>query len=299
MWLASRGERWPETSISAISDEPPPMSNSTTPSVSRSTSEPQPETASRASVSRSMISRSSPASALTRARNSSPLAAERQASVAISRERRIERLASLSAQIFSASTARSMAGWPRRPLADSPSPSRTMREKASMTRNWPGRVGTATSSRQLLVPRSSAANTGSSSNCGQARLWRGDGRPRIDRVMLDSRRSVDRPAQRRRLQACPAALVLLRQQRRRAQKPCGRAGACAASWAAACCRERCALPGSRPQPARTRPQRQALFRHWPAGGRQTHRRTARRRCRGLPPLFLHAPREPCRTLQAL
>ena len=56
MWLASRGERWPETSISAISEEPPPMSNSTTPCVSRSTSEPQPDTASRASVWRSMIS---------------------------------------------------------------------------------------------------------------------------------------------------------------------------------------------------------------------------------------------------
>ena len=37
-----------------------------------------------------------------------------------------------------------------------------------MTRNWPGRPGTATSSRQLLVPRSSAANTGSSSGCGAA-----------------------------------------------------------------------------------------------------------------------------------
>ena len=38
----------------------------------------------------------------------------------------------------------------------------TMRENASMTRNWPLREGMATSSRQLLVPRSSAAKTGRS-----------------------------------------------------------------------------------------------------------------------------------------
>ena len=110
MWLARRGERWRDTSISAISDEPPPMSNSTTPSVSRSTSEPQPDTASRASVWRSMISSFSPASRSTRSRNSAPFSAERQASVAISRARVILRLRSLSPQIFSASTARSIAG---------------------------------------------------------------------------------------------------------------------------------------------------------------------------------------------
>ena len=45
---------------------------------------------------------------------------------------------------------------PSRPLCDRPSPRRTMRENASMTRN-PSAVGRATSSRQLLVPRSSAA----------------------------------------------------------------------------------------------------------------------------------------------
>ena len=60
-------------------------------------------------------------------------------------------------QIVSAATARSMAGAASRPVRPSPSPSRTMREKASITRNCPGREGTATSSRQLLVPRSSAA----------------------------------------------------------------------------------------------------------------------------------------------
>jgi hypothetical protein len=45
------------------------------------------------------------------------------------------RVRSLSPHIFSASTALSMALSPRRPLADSPSPSRTMREKASITLN--------------------------------------------------------------------------------------------------------------------------------------------------------------------
>jgi hypothetical protein len=45
----------------------------------------------------------------------------------------------LSLQTLSASTARSIAGSPSRPDADSPSPSLTMREKASMTRNCPGR----------------------------------------------------------------------------------------------------------------------------------------------------------------
>ena len=85
------------------------------------------------------------------------------------------RLRNLSAQIFRASTARSMAGWLRRPLDDSPSPSLTMRENASTTRNWPGRVGTATSSRQLLVPRSSAAKTGCSSGRTRPEGWRGGG----------------------------------------------------------------------------------------------------------------------------
>lgn len=51
---------------------------------------------------------------------------------------------------------RSIACSARRPVSASPCPSRTTREKASTTSNaW--RVGRATSRRQLLVPRSSAA----------------------------------------------------------------------------------------------------------------------------------------------
>jgi hypothetical protein len=85
------------------------------------------------------------------------LAAARQASVAMSRMRFMFLADILAAQILSASTDRSIAPSESMPLAPSPSPSRTMRENASTTRNCPGRVGWATSRRQLLVPRSSAA----------------------------------------------------------------------------------------------------------------------------------------------
>ena len=66
----------------------------------------QPIAASSASVSRSTISRSSPTSRCTRSRNSSPFAAERHASVAISRARVTPRLCILSRQMPSASMAR-------------------------------------------------------------------------------------------------------------------------------------------------------------------------------------------------
>jgi hypothetical protein len=59
-------------------------------------------------------------------------------------------------QTRSASTARTIAASLSRPDAVTPSPSLMMRENASMTRK-PSRVARATRSRQLLVPRSSAA----------------------------------------------------------------------------------------------------------------------------------------------
>ena len=90
------------------------------------------------------------------ARNSAPFSAERQASVAISRARVTPRLRILSRQMESASTARTIAASHMRPDVDTPSPSRMMREKASTTRKL-SPVGRATRSRQLLVPRSSAA----------------------------------------------------------------------------------------------------------------------------------------------
>ena len=62
----------------------------------------------------------------------------------------------LAAQTLSASMVRSMASCDSRRLAATPSPRRMMRENASMTLK-PRGDGRATSSRQLLVPRSRAA----------------------------------------------------------------------------------------------------------------------------------------------
>jgi len=62
----------------------------------------------------------------------------------------------LPAQTRSASIVRAIAASDSLPVAASPSPSRTMRENASITRNPPP-VRRAIRSRQLLVPRSSAA----------------------------------------------------------------------------------------------------------------------------------------------
>jgi hypothetical protein len=81
-----------------------------------------------------MISSASPVSLRTRSMKPVPLPACRQASVAIRRVRFSRRPASLPAQTASASSARSIAASLSRPLADKPSPSRTMREKASTTR---------------------------------------------------------------------------------------------------------------------------------------------------------------------
>ena len=110
----------------------------------------------RASVSRSMISSSSPTSSRCERWNSPPLTAVRQASVAIRRARVTPRFFILSRQMPSASIARAIAASLMRPDAEMPSPSRMMRENASMTRNA-SPVGRATRRRQLLVPRSSAA----------------------------------------------------------------------------------------------------------------------------------------------
>ena len=86
------------------------MSNRMTPSAAGSTSGVQPVAASRASVSRSTISSSMPTSLRMRSRNSRPLPAERQASVAIRRARVTPRLRILARQTRSASTARSDRG---------------------------------------------------------------------------------------------------------------------------------------------------------------------------------------------
>jgi len=90
------------------------------------------------------------------AEDAAPFSALRQASVAISRARVTPRLRILSRQIRKTSMARPIAGSPSRPDDVMPSPSRMIRENASMTRK-PSWVARATRSRQLLVPRSSAA----------------------------------------------------------------------------------------------------------------------------------------------
>jgi hypothetical protein len=116
----------------------------------------QPAAASSASVRRSTISSARPVSSSTRARKSGPFSAARQASVAISRRRVTPRSESRSAQALSASSVRAMAALDSRLPRPSPSPSLTMREKLSAMRKPPA-LGRAIRSRQLLVPRSSAA----------------------------------------------------------------------------------------------------------------------------------------------
>ncbi len=110
---------------------------------------------------------SSPVSRFTRARNAPPLAARRHASVAIARRQRTGRRSSRAAQACSADRARSIAAGQSWPVRCSPSPSRTMRLKLSSTRN-PSPDGAATSMRQLLVPRSSAANVAPANRRGSA-----------------------------------------------------------------------------------------------------------------------------------
>ncbi len=151
--LGASGSR----SIRTSSVEPPPMSNRMAPRPLGSSSGEQPITASVASVSRSITSSSMPVSAATRARKLGALPAARQASVAISRSRQAPcDSGSCRCKCASAAIARSIAASLIEPVAAMPSPSRMIREKESTTRN-PSPVGQAISSRQLLVPRSSAA----------------------------------------------------------------------------------------------------------------------------------------------
>jgi hypothetical protein len=89
--------------------DPPPMSKTSTLRASGAISGLAPATASRASVSLSMTSSSSPISSRTRAMNSAPLLAVRQASVAISRALGTCHHLSLLAHTLSALMVRAMA----------------------------------------------------------------------------------------------------------------------------------------------------------------------------------------------
>ena len=136
----------------------------------------QPVTTSRASSSVEMISMAMPVS---RAHARQELAAIGGAAAGLGRDvaRRRDALgAILSAQTLSASNVRSIAASDKRAGRGQPSPSRTMREKASMTRN-PSPAGRATSRRQLLVPRSSAAIDGAKAR-GRSAAAGGRLRPR-------------------------------------------------------------------------------------------------------------------------
>ena len=127
---------------------------------SRSISDAQPETASLASASRRTgLSISRPSSRWTRSRNTCAVAGDAAGFGRDEPRADDTRLASLIEHMCRASIVRVMAASERRPLTLTPSPSRMMREKASITRKS-RRDGRATRSRQLLVPRSSAAYAG-------------------------------------------------------------------------------------------------------------------------------------------
>ena len=122
-------------SSQAISVEPPPMSKMMTDPALGWASEEQPITASVASVCRSTTSMSRPISVRTRSMKAGPFWASRHASVAMSRERTTLRLSIFALHTRSAESVRSIASSPSRSPIPSPSPSRTMRENASTTRN--------------------------------------------------------------------------------------------------------------------------------------------------------------------
>ena len=115
------------------------MSNRITPSAAGSTSGVQPVAASSASVSRSTISSSMPTSLRDAfAGNPARCSAARQASVAISRARVTPRFRILARQMRERLDRAQDRGFAQPARAVMPSPSRMMRENASMTRSCRG-----------------------------------------------------------------------------------------------------------------------------------------------------------------
>ena len=145
--------------------EPPPTSTTSAASAVRSNRFRQPATDNWASSRGVMICKRIPVSSATRVTKSGPFSAPRQAWVATARTRTVRLRFSFSEQTLKAAMARSIAPSCKRPVWLRPSPSRTIREKDSTTRK-PVKEGVAIKRRQLLVPRSSAANRGGSSG-----LW--------------------------------------------------------------------------------------------------------------------------------
>lgn len=111
------------------------MSNSRARAAWGSSSGPQPASTRRASSEAGIVSISSPVSARTRSRKWPQLLARRHASVATARRWSTRRLRTFCAQTARAAMVRSIAASESAPVRASPSPRRTMREKASSTRN--------------------------------------------------------------------------------------------------------------------------------------------------------------------
>ena len=146
----------PARSIQTSSDEPPPMSKRMTPAGVRIDQRGAAgDGEARLGLAGDDLehearSRRAPARRTRRRSRRSGRPRWRSAAPGSRRDRRAS-----APQTLSASMARAIAASPRRPVWPIPSPSRTIREKASTTRK-PWSRGTATSRRQLLVPRSSA-----------------------------------------------------------------------------------------------------------------------------------------------
>ena len=212
------------------------------PSAAGSTSEPQPDTASRASVRRSMIFEVEPGLGRDpvaeirrrwRRRGRPPWrSAGRAATV---------RWPSLSAQTFSAADGavhRRLATAGR--CADSPSPSRTIREKASIDPELARRAGNARPTGGNCWCRGQARQTPADRDCGAAAAapaWRAAGpearrAPALGAAAVPHRRGEARPAPRQRRHG-------------RGRTLCGRGDVCGAC-ARAAVRRRRATHGERP-----------------------------------------------------
>ena len=126
--LSSPPRPSPVRSTQESSVEPPPTSTTRAASAVRSSRFRQPATESWASSRGAMICRRRPVSSKTRSTNSGPFCAMRQAWVAMALSLTTRRRRTFSALTLRAAMARSMAASDSRPLWDSPSPSRTMRE---------------------------------------------------------------------------------------------------------------------------------------------------------------------------
>ena len=144
-------------SIQQSSVDPPPMSITSAKSWLASTRSSDPSSAYFASSFGVIVSIFMPSWRWTWLRKALPLLAARQACVAMYRVSTGSCFFTLSRHRLSASIARPIAFSESIPVRASPSPSLTICENESTTRRPPDAERSAISSRQLFVPRSSAA----------------------------------------------------------------------------------------------------------------------------------------------